>query len=172
VKSLLRTILRSAPAVFIWRAWVRASSALDRAASVVRSRSEFGVSSDVVCHWSVEVKHADRVRLGDGVIIGPGCTIGAAAPITLEDHVHLSKDVIVETGGLDFTATAPFPHNAMAIHIGPRVWIGARAIVLGGVRIGADAVVGAGTVVSRDVPPGTLAFGSPMSIRAIDRGSP
>ena len=56
-----------------------------------------------------------------------------------------------------------------AIAIGPHSWLGARVIVLKGVTIGAGAIVGAGSVVTRDVPPRTLAAGSPARvIRQLD----
>ena len=54
------------------------------------------------------------------------------------------------------------------VHIGSDVWVGGGAIILPGVRIGSRAVIGAGSVVTRDVPEGVLAAGNPCKvIRAI-----
>ena len=50
------------------------------------------------------------------------------------------------------------------ITIGDRVWIGCRAIILAGVTIGEGSVVAAGSVVTRDVPPGTLVAGNPAKV--------
>ena len=51
-------------------------------------------------------------------------------------------------------------------HIGRNVWIGGGAIILPGVTIGDDALIGAGSVVTRDVPAGVTAFGNPARVRA------
>jgi acetyltransferase-like isoleucine patch superfamily enzyme len=60
--------------------------------------------------------------------------------------------------------------SARPIAIGDDVWIGMRAIILAGVRIGRGAVVGAGTVVADDVPPMTIVSGNPARIvRTIDQ---
>lgn len=51
--------------------------------------------------------------------------------------------------------------HALSIHIGEDCWIGARAVILPGVRIGDGAVVGAGALVTRDVPGGSTVGGVP-----------
>jgi maltose O-acetyltransferase len=52
------------------------------------------------------------------------------------------------------------------IRIGSSVWIGGGAIILPGVTIGDNALIGAGSVVTRDVPAGVTAFGNPARLRA------
>jgi maltose O-acetyltransferase len=54
--------------------------------------------------------------------------------------------------------------SAVPVRIGSNVWIGGGAIVLPGVSIGDDAIVGAGSVVTRDVPPGTTVVGNPARV--------
>jgi acetyltransferase-like isoleucine patch superfamily enzyme len=56
------------------------------------------------------------------------------------------------------------------VEIGEDVWIGAHAVVLPGVRIGSGAVVGAGAVVNRDVPPNTIVGGVPARVIGDRRG--
>ena len=51
------------------------------------------------------------------------------------------------------------------IHIGRNVWIGGGAIILPGVNIGDDALIGAGSVVTHDVPAGAIAYGNPARVR-------
>jgi acetyltransferase-like isoleucine patch superfamily enzyme len=53
---------------------------------------------------------------------------------------------------------------ASSIEIAANVWIGTQAIILGNVRIGEGAIIGAGTLVTQDVPPFTLCAGNPMQI--------
>lgn len=111
-------------------------------------------------HWSVEVKFPENIQLGHHVVIGPGCVLGAHSPIRLDDFVRLSKDVIIETAGLDLTNGPPYSHISKSIVIGKGVWIGTGAIVLGGVTIGDYAVIGAGSVVAQDIPAQSIFVGA------------
>ena len=88
------------------------------------------------------------VAIGAKTQIGPGVQILAA------DH---PRDAAERAGGLEF---------GRPISIGANVWIGGGAIILPGVRIGDDALVGAGAVVTRDVPPGATVVGNPARVRA------
>jgi maltose O-acetyltransferase len=118
-----------------------------------------------VCHWNTELKYPEKLVLGDRVIIGVNAVLGAAGGITLGDDVRISRDVIIETAGLDFLhATLPYPHSFSPIHIERGAWIGARAIVLAGVTIGERAVVAAGAVVTKNVPAGAIVGGVPAKI--------
>lgn len=114
-----------------------------------------------VCHWNAEIKYPERIELGDRVVIGLNVTLGAAGGIRLGNNVRLSRDAILETAGLDFGGEPPYPHIHAPIHLEDGVWVGARAIILGGVTIGRNAVVAAGSVVTRDVPPGATVAGIP-----------
>jgi len=149
---------------------MKIGSLLSRLASFVRARALFPNSPDVVCHWTTEVKYSENIRLGKNVIIGTHCTIGAAAVIELGDLVRISKGVVIETGGLDFSKPAHYPHSAAPIKIGHRVWIGTRAIILGGVTIGDGAIIGAGAVITKDIPANAIVVGSQCRffVRKID----
>lgn len=118
-----------------------------------------------VCHWNAELKYPDNLRLGERVIIGINASLGAHSPITLGDDVRLSREVILETAGLDFSTSAPpFKHISQPIVLEEGVWVGARAIVLGGVTVGRNAVIAAGAVVTRSVPAGATVAGIPARI--------
>src|SRR5499427_976704 len=95
-----------------------------------------------------------EVMIGDGVQIGPGVQILTA------DH---PRDPDLRASGLEF---------GRPVRIGRNVWIGASAIILPGVSIGDDAVVGAGSVVTRDVPAGATAVGNPARVRFAATGGP
>jgi maltose O-acetyltransferase len=88
------------------------------------------------------------VTIGDQTQIGPSVQILAA------DH---PRDAAVRASGLEF---------GRPIHIGRNVWIGGGAVILPGVTIGDDAIIGAGSIVTRDVPTGATAFGNPARVRA------
>lgn len=117
-----------------------------------------------VCHWSVDIKYPKNLSIGEQVVIGVGCSIGAHSTVHLGPHVRLSKDVQIETAGLDFTTAPPYKHISRPIVIEEGVWIGTRAIVLGGVRVGRGAIVAAGAIVTRDVPAGAMVAGIPARI--------
>ena len=87
------------------------------------------------------------VTIGDNTQIGPGVQILAA------DH---PRDPVLRAQLLEF---------GRPVAIGANVWIGGGAIILPGVTIGDDAVIGAGSVVTRDVPAGATAFGNPARVR-------
>lgn len=84
------------------------------------------------------------------VAIGAGCLIGQYAIIMDSDYHDL------------LTRAAPGPVAPVVIE--DKVWLGARVVVLKGVRIGRGSVVGAGSVVTRDIPPGCLAAGAPARV--------
>jgi acetyltransferase-like isoleucine patch superfamily enzyme len=123
-----------------------------------------GVSHPVV----LRTLHPDaRIELGDSVGISGG-SICAAVLVSIGDGTLLGADVTI--ADTDFHpirhprrrhAPMPDPRPEHAVVIGSNVFIGTRAIVLKGSRIGDDAVVGAGAVVSGDVPAGSIVAGNP-----------
>ncbi|WP_031044840.1 sugar O-acetyltransferase [Streptomyces sp. NRRL F-5650] len=86
------------------------------------------------------------IRIGDGVMIAPSVTL-----TTTGHPVHPSR-------------RADFGRFSEPIVIEDRVWIGSNAVVLPGVRIGHGSVVGAGSVVTRSIPPMTVAVGAPCRV--------
>ncbi len=86
-----------------------------------------------------------------------------APGVTIGDRVSIAQRVIlvVSSHPNDSRVRALVGVRDAPIAIGDDAWIGAGAIVLPGVRIGAMGVVGAGAVVTRDVPPSTVVAGNP-----------
>jgi maltose O-acetyltransferase len=89
-----------------------------------------------------------EVIIGDGTQIGPGVQILAA------DH---PRDPALRASGLEF---------GRRVRVGRNVWVGAGALILPGVAIDDDALVGAGSVVTSDVPAGATVFGNPARVRS------
>lgn len=84
-----------------------------------------------------------RIEIGDGTQIGPGVQFYAA------DH---PRDAVSRAAGIEF---------GKPIVIGRNVWIGGNSVILPGVTIGNDAIIGAGSVVTRDVQEGATVVGNP-----------
>ena len=100
----------------------------------------------VYLNWMCVVLDNNEVRIGDHVMVGPCVQIYTAAhPLEAEPR-NQGWEV------------------ARSVAIEDNVWIGGGAILLPGVTVGQNAVVGAGAVVSRDVPPNTVVVGSPARV--------
>ena len=106
------------------------------------------LGAGVFLNFNCVILDVVTVTIGDRTQIGPGVQILAA------DHPRAAQE---RASGLEF---------GRPIHIGRNVWIGGGAIILPGVSIGDDALIGAGSVVTHDVPAGAKAFGNPARIRA------
>ena len=94
------------------------------------------------------------------------CLFLDCAPIVIGDQAQLGPGVqlLTATHPLDAAARTAGPELARPITIGRRAWLGGGVIVVPGVSIGADTVVGAGSVVVRDLPDGVLAVGNPCRV--------
>ncbi|HEX8105283.1 MAG TPA: hypothetical protein VF533_21875 [Solirubrobacteraceae bacterium] len=97
--------------------------------------------------------------------------------ITVGDHAFFGHGVAVLTGTHDVAVTgaqraAAIPDAGRDVEIGPGAWVASRAVVLGPCRIGADAVVAAGAVVTGEVPAGAVVAGVPARpVRTVERTS-
>lgn len=92
-----------------------------------------------------------------------GLTILDVAPVRIGDDVQIGPHVqlLTPTHPLEAEPRRDKWEGAQPIAIGDNVWLGGGVIVCPGVTIGENTVVGAGSVVTRDLPPGVLALGSP-----------
>jgi len=103
---------------------------------------------------------AARISIGDRVLISHNVNIfdSLTHPISpLERHRHYHQIITRGHPGQVDLEEAP-------VHIGNDAWIGCLAVVLKGVTIGEGAIVGAGSVVSKDVPPFTIVAGNPARV--------
>ena len=108
----------------------------------------------------VWIKYPWRLAVGDHCWIGQGAWIENLANVYIGNQVCISQQVYICTGSHD--ARRPtFDLITRPVTIGDGAWLAARALVLGGVTIGANAVVAAGSVVPKDVPPAMIVAGQP-----------
>lgn len=153
----------------------------------------FYVANHVVAHLPSEAlrhlfyRYAMRVRIGDRSSLAMGCfltgfatgwslRIGANSAvnrrcyldarmgIVIGDNVNVSPEVYILTYQHD-PQSPTFASYGAPVVIEDHAWIGVRAILLPGVRIGEGAVVAAGAVVTRDVPPYAIVAGVPATVK-------
>jgi len=110
-----------------------------------------------------------NISLGSNVHVGPGAMLDGTGGIEVGDGTILAPQVWIysRTHQFDVPSQAlPFDNVVLCkkVRIGRYVWIGARSIILPGVSIGDGAVVGAGAVVSKDVPSCAVVVGNPARV--------
>lgn len=114
-----------------------------------------------------------RIQLGDGVGISDHCFLGGAGGLAIGKHTIIGQGVSFHPqnhgtlGGGDIKSR-PLSHRGIVV--GSGCWIGAGSRILDGVSIGDNAIIGAGSVVTRSVPSDAVAFGVPARI-ATSNGS-
>jgi maltose O-acetyltransferase len=110
--------------------------------------------------------YGTNITLGDRVFFNFNCVILDVAPVTIGSRVLFgpAAQIYAATHPLDAAERASGLESGRPVWIGDDVWIGGGAIVCPGVRIGARTVVGAGSVVTRDLPEDVFAAGNPCRI--------
>lgn len=109
------------------------------------------LGKNVYCNFGVTMVDDTHIYIGDHTMIGPNVTLATAGHPILPELRELG-----------------YQYN-MPIHVGKNCWIGAGVVVLPGITIGDNVVVGAGSVVTKDLPDGVVAVGNPCRIlRKVD----
>ena len=107
-----------------------------------------------------------NIFLGDNFYANFGVVMLDCAPITIGDNVLLAPNVQLYAAHhpLDPIERLTLRELASPITIGNNVWIGGNAIVLPGVTIGDNSIIGAGSVVTKDIPANVVAVGNPCRV--------
>lgn len=104
------------------------------------------VGNNFYANYNLIMLDVNTIEIGDDVLCAPGVQILTAThPLNAEERIS----------GLEY---------ALPIRIEDKVWIGAGAIILPGVTIGAGSVIGAGAIVTKDIPPYSVAMGNPCRV--------
>jgi maltose O-acetyltransferase len=129
-------------------------------------RELFGAGGDSV--WMQPPFFCDygsNILLGERVFFNYNCVVLDVCPVRIGDFTQFGPAVQI------YTATHPMnaalrreQEFGKPIDIGSDVWVGGGAIICPGVRIGARSIIGAGSVVTRDIPEGVLAAGIPCRV--------
>jgi acetyltransferase-like isoleucine patch superfamily enzyme len=110
-----------------------------------------------------------RIRIGAGCFLNQGVMVAAVSLVEIGDHSMFANGCFVTDGSHRFDdPETPVPWQGFTTkgptRIGSNVWCGASVVVTGGVTIGERCVIGANSVVTRDIPPFSIAAGSPAKV--------
>ena len=110
--------------------------------------------------------YGSNITIGDNVYFNFNCVVLDPAAVTIGDHVLCGPGVQIYTPlhPIDAAERRDGLEYARPVTIEADVWVGGAAIVCPGVRIGTRSVIGAGSVVTRDIPAGVLAAGNPCRV--------
>ena len=111
-------------------------------------------------HWRAEFYAPESITVGEHCTIGDSCFLDGRSGLSIGDSVNLGSHVTIYTREHDVNSP-DFAETGGPVVVGDHAWIASHAIVLPGVTIGEGAVVAAGAVVTRDVPPYAIVGGSP-----------
>ncbi|HDP25876.1 MAG TPA: acyltransferase [Deltaproteobacteria bacterium] len=114
------------------------------------------------------------IRIGNYCLLCPGLRISSATEITIGDSCMMASGVyITDSDWHGIYDRLDFIGKTGPVRIGTNVWIGDGAIVCKGVTVGENSIIGAGSVVIRDIPPNTVAAGNPaVPVRTLDPNIP
>ncbi|MGR5437819.1 sugar O-acetyltransferase [Vibrio owensii] len=107
-----------------------------------------------------------NIEVGKNFYMNTNGVILDCGKVIIGDYVMIGPNVTLCTAGHPIDAATRYTYEEFAkpIYIADKVWIGANVVVLPGVRIGFGAVVGAGSVVTKDVPENTVVVGNPARV--------
>ena len=141
----------------------------------VKKFKQFGVGAEF--RPGAYAEACSKISIGDNVVIRPGTFLFAdptdgGGSIIIEDKVSIGPGVHFYTNNHEFSDASqaiydqgyPTPTENDSIILKKGCWIGAAVIILPGVTIGENAVIGAGSVVTKNIPAYTVAVGNPAKV--------
>lgn len=110
--------------------------------------------------------YGSHIEAGKNFFANYNCTIIDVAKVTIGDNCQMAPNVAIYTAGHPLH---PVSRNSMyeygiSVSIGDNVWIGGNTVILPGVHIGSNTVIGAGSVVTKDIPDWVVAAGNPCRV--------
>ncbi len=109
--------------------------------------------------------YGTNIRLGERVFFNFNCVVLDVCSVEVGDYTLFGPAVQIYTGTHPMSAALRRTEEfAKPVVIGSDVWVGGGAIICPGVRIGSRSVIGAGSVVTRDIPDGVVAVGNPCRV--------
>jgi len=122
---------------------------------------------NVVLYFPLTIEVKDKISIGNDTSIGTYSHMWGNGGIIIGQNVMIATHVCISSATHDYTRRSMNKHNQVLkkVIINDSCWIGTGAIILPGVEIGEGAVVGAGSVVTKDVPPYAIVTGNPAQVK-------
>ena len=109
--------------------------------------------------------YGSNIELGERVYFNFNCVVLDVCPLRIGDFTLFGPAVQILTPMHPFNASLRRKQEfGKPVEIGSDVWVGGGALILPGVRVGSRSIIGAGSVVTRDIPDGVLAAGNPCRV--------
>ena len=116
----------------------------------------------------VHIDSPSKLTIGNNVSINRGCIINAGGDVSVLDDVLIGPEVIIYSQNHIYKnlekKISEQGYLTSSVLICDNVWIGARSIILPGVKIGSNSIIGAGSVVTKDVPSNCVYAGNPAKL--------
>lgn len=139
----------------------------DREGQRALLRELFGKTGDFLhVEAPFQCDYGRYISVGENFYANHNCIILDAGGVEIGDNVLLAPNVSIYTSGhpLDTERRNAGLEYGLRVRIGNNVWVGGDVSILPGVTIGDNAVIGAGSVVTKDIPAGVLAAGNPCRV--------
>lgn len=126
----------------------------------------FGKSEDAFVNPPFYCDYGSHIEVGKNFFANYNCTILDVAKVIIGDNCQIAPNVSIYTAGhpLHPAVRNTLYEYGIGVTMGDNVWIGGNTVILPGVHIGSNAVIGAGSVVTKDIPEWTIAAGNPCKV--------
>jgi len=124
------------------------------------------IGNDFLIEQPIYFDYGDNITIGERFYSNHGLTILDGARVSFGNDVFIGPNCQFYTAShpIDYKLRNKGLETALEINVGNNVWFGGGVIVLGGVTIGDDVVIGAGSVVTKDIPSHSVAVGNPCKV--------
>ncbi len=126
----------------------------------------FGKSEDAFINPPFYCDYGSHIEVGKNFFANYNCTIIDVAKVTIGDNCQMAPNVSIYTAGhpLHPVSRNSLYEYGVSVTIGDNVWIGGNTVIMPGVHIGNNTVIGAGSVVTKDIPDWVVAAGNPCRV--------
>jgi acetyltransferase-like isoleucine patch superfamily enzyme len=126
------------------------------------------VGEGVECDPTVFWRFPERISVGNFVYVGPRTELIGRGGLHIHDHVIIGPECVILTSLHHYHQASLLPYDDLEllrpVSVERCVWIGQRAFILPGVTLGEGSIVGAGAIVTKSCPPGSILGGNPAKI--------
>lgn len=151
------------------RVWYPCVTNRDTRASMFLGKGAQILQNSRIWCYEQENLPKPKIRIGDNCYLGYHLSILAGADVTIDDWVLMASDILIttESHGMDPENEVYYmdqPLTVAPVHIKSGCWIGEKAVIMPGVTIGKKCIIGAGSIVTKDIPDYSIAVGNPAKV--------